>query len=738
MTNSDQFDNNLQNDIVSKKEKFDELHFFLDESGQFTEKSDINLVGGVLLFGLYDGKVQNGIRRAITNALKKINGQYPQDLHFYAFRESAEEMRQAKEQKKLLCNSLHHELENWRKQENVKIYGILIRHRQDIYSETSGILNEKEVDNRYIAMLWSLIEHSVFVNKKVISRLNDNAKIHLHIANRMFVFPKDEAKREYLQSLGWQVSDDTRGEDNQYAVTTIINEDELRGMFRVALSDRWQMSKLELGEVDIQRLRYNNVRRETESTTALYLADLLLGVERSRIIRYNQIIVQPTLPILEQLDYSPHLKFITNCKSQLLSGGIESVLSNLEDNPIDPNDSGTDDLIPLLVEYYTHSPKTFHRLFMKASQFVDQPNYRQQGLDILKLLEFVYQKTGQRDLLSELYSILIPFSVANHSGDTEAANELWERYLELENQLPALGNEAGLTMQAEFRCRRAVSLTDQFQFEKAEQILVDIGTKAEQFQEKMAEIFETTVEQLNRRPLGMCYSTLAQACAFQANDFDKRTLAESLFRNALNCFTEPDDQERIWVYLAHLACDFPEELRSLWEEAHVNFLQYTGNIIDGIEKPFVLAAYIKGMYVFGNINEKRQWANDLNQILVDYSNDLLNRHPFGLILQMTAMLNVSVFNETGESEYKKNANVFFSKAVQSLASGEKLLKTLASAAQLRSVLFALETDANNAGKLELLQNTIRSVAKKLSIVPTSDNPIEQANQLLSNIRFNYW
>jgi hypothetical protein len=294
-------------------------------------------------------------------------------------------------------------------------------------------------------------------------------------------------------------------------------------------------------------------------------------------------------------------------------------------------------------------------------------------------------------------------------------------------------------MQAEFRYRRAVSLTDQFQFEKAEQILVDIGTKAEQFQEKMAEIFETPVEQLNRRPLGMCYSTLAQACAFQANEFDKRTLAENLFRNALNCFTEQNDQERIWVYLVHLACDFPKESRSLWEEAHVNFLQYTGNIIDGLEKPFALAAYIKGMYVFGNINEKRPWANDLNQILVDYPNDLLNRHPFGLILQMTAMLNVSVFHETGESEYAKYANNFFPKAAKSLDSGEKLLKTLASVARLRNALFVLETDANNAGKLESLQNALRSVAKKIKIAPTSaDNPIEQANQLLSNIHFNYW
>src|SRR5688572_2479132 len=65
-------------------QRFSDLHFFLDESGQFFgPKRDLALVGGVLVFGRYDDAADGAVRDMLRNRLADVGGQFPQDLHFF-------------------------------------------------------------------------------------------------------------------------------------------------------------------------------------------------------------------------------------------------------------------------------------------------------------------------------------------------------------------------------------------------------------------------------------------------------------------------------------------------------------------------------------------------------------------------------------------------------------------------------------------------------------------------------
>ncbi|MDR2704517.1 MAG: hypothetical protein LBC02_01945 [Planctomycetaceae bacterium] len=55
-------------------EKYNELHLFIDESGNFDsiKKNEIKLVGGVLLFGEYSNTIEQCIKDSLFMAIKSI------------------------------------------------------------------------------------------------------------------------------------------------------------------------------------------------------------------------------------------------------------------------------------------------------------------------------------------------------------------------------------------------------------------------------------------------------------------------------------------------------------------------------------------------------------------------------------------------------------------------------------------------------------------------------------------
>ena len=105
----------------------------------------------------------------------------------------------------------------------------------------------------------------------------------------------------------------------------------------------------------------------------------------------------------------------------------------------------------------------------------------------------------------------------------------------------------------------------------------------------------------------------------------------------VNC-SDSKDIERQWVYLGHLACDMGELIgKTLWKEVTDN--------LDGIDDlqlivgdgcQFLLALQLKGKLVFGTNGQIIQLADILanNQPLNNFSANVKNAHPYGLILQM--------------------------------------------------------------------------------------------------------
>lgn len=649
----------------------------------------------------------------------------------------------APKQKQRFVTSLAGRLDQWRDEFDCDAYGILIRHRDDIYSGSSELLAERELDNRYISMLWSLIEHCVFVNEKISRCLTDDAGIHLHIANRAFLFRKDEELREIAKSLRWQVRED-RNDPSKYVITSVLSETEIRGMFRMTLRNRWKHSRRHLASVDISSLNYEPSSRAAESSPALYLADILLGVERRRMFAYSdrQSALSPSpLPILESLSYDRHLDASIQCTASLQVGGVGALVSTLENHPFSGDVSP--ELRSVLVKSFRESRESFHRLFEIATKKVDHPTDRIAGQELAELLETVYRDSGLDDLQSEFSTILIPFSAANHTGDTAKANELWDRYLVLENRLPELNVDLGMEFGMQFRCRRAVNLMDQFRFREAEEILVKIGAKEEDFRNIISEFYGANVESVDRHRLGMCYSTLAQACAFQSYDPEKRDLAEDLFRNALSCFESPNDRERILVYLGHLACDFPETGRDLWSEVETNLFVQPGRQVDGLEKPFVLAVLLKGILVFGDPEQKKNAATFYGKTLNDYPDHLFRYHPYGLILQCLGLLNIELWKETKENGLRTQSLAFLEWSRKSLDSGGFLLRTLASVAGVRRGLFLHGMDRLTEKDQNVFSNQVLFLEKRLGglLGGTSSCSAaihDRAETLLKNIRFNYW
>jgi hypothetical protein len=179
--------------------KFDELHFFIDESGNLTAESpnqEIMLLGGVLLFGTYDDKADASLHELISKELSKAGGKFPEDLHFSKSALSSKE-------KEAFFSNLSSAIKDWAADQRI-LHGVYIKHKKDIFNSAPDILAEKQFDNRYLSMLWSLVEHLVFVDANVRGSLTQGATIHLHIASRIFFLDLKELKKKQneLTSLG--------------------------------------------------------------------------------------------------------------------------------------------------------------------------------------------------------------------------------------------------------------------------------------------------------------------------------------------------------------------------------------------------------------------------------------------------------------------------------------------------------------------------------------------------------
>ena len=262
--------------------------------------------------------------------------------------------------------------------------------------------------------------------------------------------------------------------------------------------------------------------------------------------------------------------------------------------------------------------------------------------------------------------------------------------------------------------------------------------------------------------LGACYGTLGQVYAFQGNKED----AEISFRLAISFFSDSKDIERQWVYLGHLACDMGELIgKTLWKEVTDN--------LDGIDDlqlivgdgcQFLLALQLKGKLVFGTNGQIIQLADILanNQPLNNFSANVKNAHPYGLILQMAGLICARAWKETKAENYYIRAIDFFRSATKYLTKGGSLLKLLANVCILRKLLLEFQkTGVNNNNQINSVINEFITHAKEIGehawsedasgrasgyfgtqVSGQNHNTIEhvkeRAQKIVDLIRFNYW
>jgi hypothetical protein len=214
--------------------------------------------------------------------------------------------------------------------------------------------------------------------------------------------------------------------------------------------------------------------------------------------------------------------------------------------------------------------------------------------------------------------------------------------------------------------------------------LLDGVTKEEDYRKKTASMLNGEPEQIDAVQIGKVYNTLGQSLAFQGNDLQ---WAENSFRYAIECFKDENSIERSWVYLGHLACDHPNELRSLWDEV----VTHLPSGEDPFEKPFVLALKLKAALVFYDDVTQNEWLDNALPVLESCPDNIKRQHPWGLIIQTTALICVKLYQITKDEKLQEVANYLFDWAIDSFSQGEGLLKHIGKVCKLRKKQFNNET-----------------------------------------------
>jgi tetratricopeptide (TPR) repeat protein len=345
------------------------------------------------------------------------------------------------------------------------------------------------------------------------------------------------------------------------------------------------------------------------------------------------------------------------CKSQLDTNGAKSLLSVIAEHPIKPVDG---EIMQELVTLFKQNKEQFYQLYETALRNVNHPHYRKKGLQLQTLLDAVHEKSQLNDLRAYLHTLQIDMAYHNHTGNIKLGDFAWEQYLKLKPRFLELGEKA-TEFDTDFRCKRAVNLMDEFRYDEAADVLIQAGEKEEKFAQLNANFFDGNPDDFPRERRGWVYSSLGQVLAFQGD----KEQAELCFRDALRCFDNKDNIEREWVYLGHLACDFPQDSQALLNEVFEHLPQNT----EPFEEPFILALKLKSVYVFGDTASQNDWAKQMLVFIHNNEETLPTDHPWGLIYQITAML----FDKLGN---KNQANNFYDLAIDSFCQGEGILQEL--------------------------------------------------------------
>ena len=718
---------------------YDQMHLFIDESGNFHQNSGNIIIGGVLLFGNYGQIEENILQGFFDSCLNQFHGNFPRDLHLG-------ENNWPSGTKKAFLKSLHNQINENNDLFN-RTFGVSITYEDDILND------DTKHDNRYRYMLLFLIQHLLFVSKDVAEKSMPRATITITIASRQFVFNAHDYNEATLAQLGWRNwQDDMENQDIRYVQS--VNDDIIRSLINPnnGGSIRWPADQIQVMEIRLNSLDYNT----GTSPKGLYLADLQVGAIRSKTRLLTSIC---------NIRYSPKLRFLHEMHSRLSNNDLAGYLKN--NNGLYESISKTNQPNEIILLIQNLEDKAvilananqnytiISNYLLESCILVDQPVNTNEGF---RRIELVEKLLGERikDVSKDTALILqTKLSFYNHKADLTNANIIWDKFLKIENSLPALGPD-GIKFKIEIRNRRAVSLSDRFYYTEAEKVLNEVVSIAEDLRSAHATAYRCDLKDIPDAKLGACYGTLGQVYAFQGNKED----AEISFRLAISLFSDSKDIERQWVYLGHLACDIGRANgMKLWSEVSANLSGINDNrLIIGDGCQFTLALQLKGKFVFGTKDQIIEFANNFLNNNHPLNNLPRNPHPYGLIMQMAGLICARAWKETKVENYYFRAIDFFSSATERLTQGELLLKLLANVCTLRKLLLEFQrTDVNNDNKINTVIDELITQAKKIGehawseddsggangyfgtqVAGQNHNTIERAQKIVDLIRFNYW
>ncbi len=715
------------------------MHLFIDESGNFHQNAGNIIIGGVLLFGNYGQIEKDTFQSFFDYCLNQFQGNFPGDLHLGA-------NNWALDTKRAFLQSLHNQINENNDLFN-RTFGVSITYEEDISD------NDNKHDNRYRHMLLFLIQHLLFVRKDVAIRLNPRAKIYITIASRVFVFNAHDYNDETLAQLGWrnwQV--DRENQDIRYVQS--VNDDIIRSLINPnnGGSIRWPSDQIQVMEIKLNSLDYNT----GTSPKGLYLADLQVGAIRSKTRLLTSIC---------NIQYSPKLRFLHEMHSSLSNNDLAGYLKN--NNWLYESISKTNQPNEIILLIQNQEGKaieiakanqnhlTISNYLLESCILVDQPVNTNEGF---RRIELVEKLLGERiiDVSKDTGLILqTKLSFYNHKADLTNANIIWDKFLKIENSLPALGPD-GIKFKIEIRNRRAVSLSDRFYYTEAEKVLNEVVSIAEDLRSAHSTAYRCDLKDIPDNKLGACYGTLGQVYAFMGS----KDFAEISFREAISLFSDSKDIKRQLIYLGHLACDIGgNNGMGLWREVSAKLAGIDDNnliINDGCQ--FTLALKLKGKFVFGSNDQIIEFANNFLNNNHPLNNLPRNPHPYGLIMQMVGLICARAWNETKVENYYLRAIAFFRSATEYLTKGGSLLKLLANVCILRKLLLEFQkTGVNNNNQINSVISEFITHAKEIGehawiedesgrangyfgtqVSGQNQSTIERAQKIVDLIRFNYW
>ena len=681
------------------------LHVYVDESGNLAGRlgeEEIRLVGGVALLGPEDESLQEQLKRALGAACGAAGVPFPDGLHGSSFRNSPDLRGR-------FFDSLRARLAEINGT-SPRLFGIAVRHNEDLLPLAASVARETALDNRYKALLWTLLEHLLFVDYQTARLLTPAPEARLTVASRMWVDRDGAYDNSRLRELGMQTRmvedrDELRGPQAPRAnlgVPGILRESDLLTMIQMGVRNGWPSRQLDVTGVRVEGLDYHR----GSSSPGLYLADIYLSSLRQSLKRQQRSPAAPILPTLLFLQHSHKTEALARARRALLANDPDLCMEQVPvllpaDSPYTASTLGA--MLPDLASQLFAAPDRLLAWWQTTARRLTTTGRFEEGTNLLSILTDLRPHgdcssftPGQRARAAYL-AAHARLTAANRIGDMAAADAAWGDFLKVEPDLDALGLEA-LSLRAAVRRTRAVSQMEQFLYPEAREAVDALIDEFEETDRKLSAAGLPRLGEHERRVLSELYMTRGEiACAATAFAGKSRwplwQKGEQDLRTALSLSDYREDKRRIAIFLGHLACDLGPGGASLWKEVcaklpnlaapepcrgrdNLDLLALQAKAFWKHEPPAAQGAFLKAWIQ----------ADPLDSLLPEERNVF----PVGLILQDAGLMALEQGRSLGRKDLSELGLRLLPQAAAALSSGGALLKLLACGAHMRLALFRLD------------------------------------------------